>query len=262
MDRTEPKETTASCIKMQGTDLGVEGISDEPLLKGVTWEVRPAEFWVVGGMHRSGKSTLLETLAMLQKPLSGKIEVFGKDPWTADEANLIKQRLKIGLVFESGARLLHNLTLAENTALPLCYHKDCRMEEARGRVDELLEFAGVTSMARQLPGNLTRTYRQRASLARALSLSPEMLLLDNPLSGVDLSERTWWQETVMSLWQGHKIVDGKPMTIVIATNHLAPWIAKDRQFALLHGKAWQSLGGMNELQNSQEPLLRNVLGQT
>ncbi len=259
MADTKPQKESPVCVKLESADLGLEGRGDEPLLKAVNLQVNTGEFWVVGGMHRSGKSTLLASVAMLQKPLTGKVEVFGVDPWKVDETNLMKQRLRVGLVFEAGARLLHKLTVAENVALPVCYHKDCRIEEAHERVAELLKFAGVEDMARQLPGGLTRTYRQRASLARALAMSPELLLLDNPLAGVDFSERTWWQETVTALWRGHPIVGGKPMTIMVVTNHVTPWVAADRHFALLHGNAWRPIGGMAELQASGETSLRDVM---
>jgi ABC-type transporter Mla maintaining outer membrane lipid asymmetry ATPase subunit MlaF len=259
MADTRPQKKSVTCLRLQAVDLGGEGKGDDPLLKDVDLQVEEGEFWVVGGMHRSGKSTLLATLAMLQKPLSGQIEVFGKDPWAVGEANLMKQRLRVGLVFEAGARLLHKLTIAENIALPVCYHRDCRIDEADKRVSELLEFTGITDLAGQLPGALTRTDRQRASLARALAMSPELLLLDNPLAGVDFSERDWWQDTVKALWRGHPVVGGKPMTIVVVTNHLSPWVEADRQFALLHEATWRRIGGMSELQASDNLLLRDVL---
>jgi ABC-type transporter Mla maintaining outer membrane lipid asymmetry ATPase subunit MlaF len=163
------------------------------------------------------------------------------------------------LVFEAGARMLHQLTIAENIALPLCYHRDCRIEEAEERVNEMLEFAGINELARQLPGSLSRTYLQRASLARALVLSPELLLLDNPLAGVDQSERKWWQETVTSLWRGHQITGSKPMTIVIVTNHLTPWLEEERNFALLQGNCWRQLGKLADLERSDEHVLNDLL---
>ncbi|HEY1172122.1 MAG TPA: ATP-binding cassette domain-containing protein [Verrucomicrobiae bacterium] len=259
MADTLPKKESSVCVKLEAADLGLEGWDDKPLLKGVNLQVNTGEFWVAGGMHRSGKSTLLASVAMLQKPLAGKIEVFGVDPWKVDEAKLMKQRLRVGLVFEAGARLLHKLSIAENVALPLCYHQDCRMEEAQERVAELLKFTGVETMARQLPGGLTRTYRQRANLARALAMSPELLLLDNPLAGMDFSERAWWRETVTDLGRGHPIVGNRPMTIIVVTNHLTPWVAEDRHFALLHENTWRQIGGMAELHASRETSLRDVL---
>lgn len=255
------KDEQVCCVKLQETDLGLETMAEDPLIKGVSWEIGAGEFWVVGGMHRSGKSTLLSTLGMLQKPLSGKMELFGVNPWGADGANLMKQRLRVGMVFEAGARLLHKLTVLENIALPICYHRDCRLDEAQERMDELLKFAGIEDLTNELPGELSRTYRQRVNLARALSLSPEVLLLDNPLSGVDLSEQQWWQDVVAKLWQGHAISGNKPMTIVIVTNHLTPWVEQGRNFALLHGKAWRQIGGMAELEACDEPWLRDVLGE-
>lgn len=262
MAETQTEKTIVKrCVRLQDADLGQESSVWEPLIKGVTWEIGEGEFWVVGGMHRSGKSTLLATLGMLQKPLSGKMELFGADPWGADDVNLRKQRLRVGMVFEAGARLLHKLTVLENIALPICYHQDCRLEEAQERIEELLKFAGVEDQVNDLPGELSRTYRQRVNLARALALSPEVLLLDNPLAGVDLSEEHWWQDTVSKLSQGHPITGSKPMTIVIVTNHLTPWVDKGRNFALLHRKSWRQIGGMAELEACDEPWLRDVLGE-
>jgi len=259
MTEEKPEPPTITCVDMQEADLGAEGMQATPLIKGVNWLVKSSETWVIGGMHRSGKSTLLASLAMLQKPLSGRLELFGVDPWATGETSLMKQRLRVGLVFEAGARLLHQLTVSENVALPLCYHRDCPVEEAQERVNELLEFAGIADMERQLPGALSRTYLQRASLARALALSPELRLLDNPLAGVDHSERNWWLETVASLAQGHQITDGKPLTIVIVTNHLTPWLAAGRNFALLDGNCWRQIGSMTELQKSDDPVLPGLL---
>lgn len=244
---------------MEAVDLGMQAAYGAPLAGGMHWSVQPGEFWVVGGMHRSGKSTLLTTIAMLQKPLAGKIEIFGKDPWEFGELGLREQRLRMGMLFEAGARLFHRMTVAENIALPICYHNDCRKEEAAERVAEILEFAVIEEMAGHMPGDLTRAYRQRASLARALALAPELLLLDNPLVGIDLRESEWWLKTISSLSAGHPITGNKPMTVVLVTDHLRPWIRGGRNFALLDGRNWRHIGGVSELQQSDEPLLKELL---
>jgi ABC-type transporter Mla maintaining outer membrane lipid asymmetry ATPase subunit MlaF len=102
MADTKPQKTSATCLKLQAADLGLEGRGEGPLLKGVDLQVNAGEFWVVGGMHRSGKSTLLATVAMLQKPMAGQIEVFGVDPWAVGEMNLMKQRLRVGWSLKPG----------------------------------------------------------------------------------------------------------------------------------------------------------------
>jgi ABC-type transporter Mla maintaining outer membrane lipid asymmetry ATPase subunit MlaF len=256
----EPQKNSASsiCLQMKGAALGEEHESGEPLLKDINWVVRSGEMWVVTGLHRTGKSTLLSSVAMLQKPLAGEIEVFGVNPWSEGEEILVEQRLRIGLVFESGSRLLHQLTIGENVALPVCYHKDCSVDEAEQRVAELLEFVGVLPMANQRPGSLSRIFRQRASLARALALSPEMLLLDNPLAAMDPRERAWWLETVTALSKGHPIVGGKPLTIILTADDARPWLEAGRLFALLHENSWRTVGGMQEALSSSEPLLKEI----
>jgi len=258
MAENQPKTDAQPCLELIDADLGSEQFADAPLLKGVNWTVREGEFWVASGLHLSGKSTLLATIAMLQKPLAGQVKVFGVDPWVEDESLLGKQRLRIGLVFEAGARLLHKLSIVENIALPVCYHQDCTLEEASVRVSELLNFVGVMDKADDLPGVLTRTHRQRASLARALAMSPEVLLIDNPLAAIDPRERTWWLETVQALSKGHPIVGGRPMTIVVTADDARPWMGPDRRFVLLHENNWRQFSGMDEFVGSEDPLLKEM----
>jgi ABC-type transporter Mla maintaining outer membrane lipid asymmetry ATPase subunit MlaF len=254
--KTEPE--AGICLQLIEADLGSDSKAASPLLKGVNWTIREGEFWVVSGLHLSGKSTLLSSVGMLLKPLAGQVRVFGVDPWVDDEVLLGKQRLRLGVVFETGARLLHKLSVMENVALPLCYHQDCSLDDASERVAELLKFTGVLEWAYDLPGVLSRSSRQRASLARALALSPEILLIDNPLAAVDPREKTWWLETVQALSQGHPIVGGKPMTIIVTADDPRPWMQTGRRFMLLHENNWRQFAGTEEITASEEPLLKEM----
>ena len=105
---------------------------------------------------------------------------------------------------------------------------------------ELLELAPFANLT---PGNLAVSWRQRAALARALVLKPEVLLLDNPLAGLTARQRQWLLNFLDQLWRGHEFFGGRPMTIVVTTDDLRPWQHARRQFAVLHEGSFTALGG-------------------
>ena len=134
-------------------------------VEGIDWRVNAGDYWVVGGLPGSGKSDLLATAAGLQRPLSGTHLLFGIDLTQLNESELLAERLRIGLVFENGGRLFSHLTVAENIALPLRYHRDCSDDEVQQRVKAILALTDLTDEAERLPAQTTRAGRQRAALA-------------------------------------------------------------------------------------------------
>ena len=227
-----------------------------PAVEGIDWRVNAGDYWVVGGLPGSGKSDLLATAAGLQRPLAGTHLLFGTDLTQLNESELLSERLRIGLVFENGGRLLSTLTLAENVALPLQYHRDYSDDEIQRRVETILALTELTEYADLLPNRTTRTWRQRAALARALALQPEILLVDNPLGGLDPRHISWWIDFLARLAGGHELMNGKPVTLVVVPEDLRPWVDQGRQFALLKKRKWVLLGGRVELSAATEPLLR------
>jgi ABC-type transporter Mla maintaining outer membrane lipid asymmetry ATPase subunit MlaF len=235
-------EAGTPLIALQSVAIGAAETPSTPLAEGVDWRIMRGDFWVVLGPPGSGKSALLATLVGLQRPLAGKLEWFGTDALGLTGAAQLPFRLRLGLVFEHGGRLFHNLTVYENVALPLCYHANCALPDARGPVQGLLEALGLGGWAATTPGRLRPSWRQRVALARALALKPEVLLLDNPTAGLDPAEARWWRETLAQLACGHEAVGGQPLTLVVTCQNLRPWLEPQRQFALLRQTAWQVLG--------------------
>ncbi len=225
----------------------------------IDWCVARGDYWVIGGLPAAGKSDLLAIAAGLQQPAQGQHYLFGQETGQMTEQALLQARLRIGMVFADGGRLFNHLTLAENVALPLCYHRNCPMAELLEPVQAMLELTGLSSLAHVTPGAAGRGWRQRASLARALALKPELLLLDNPLAGLDPRQTRWWLDLLASLFSGHPLMEGKKITLAVATGDLRPWADQGRQFALLHQNALRPLGGPAELAMSAEPLLHELL---
>lgn len=211
-------------------------------IKGMDWQVGAGDFWVIGGAHASGKSDLLATTAGLQKPAGGQFRIFGHDLYSLEEDELLKQRLRTGLVFKDGGRMFSHLTVAENVALPLRYHSLHPESEIPAKVEELLEATGLPEFAKSTTATLGANWKQRVGLARALALKPELLLLDEPLAGLEPKHRRWWLDFLGQL-------SAAKTTLVIATNDVAPWSDTGNQFALLRDQRWQVLGGRAELKN-------------
>lgn len=246
-------------IELVEADIASAQEPDAALVERVNWRLRPGEYWAVGGWHWAGKSDWLTTVAGLQHPSAGQHRLFGEDITALTQEELVAARLRIGVVFEHGGRLFTQMTVQENLALPLQYHRNCPPEEAAEAVEAAMRLAGVTEVARQTAGQLNLGWRQRVALARALVLQPEALLLDNPLAGLDPRQARWWFETLAALNAGHAGLGGRPLAVVATTDDLRPWRDQARQFALLQGRRWLPLGGRAELAACKESTVREFL---
>jgi ABC-type transporter Mla maintaining outer membrane lipid asymmetry ATPase subunit MlaF len=256
-----PQDLRPGLAAMEMTGVAVPASHDPETveIENVDWTVRPSDFWVVGGLPGSGKTDLLATAAGLMRPLRGVHRIFGRETSMMSEEELVVERLRIGLVFANEGRLFHHLTVTENLALPLCYHRNCTLVEAADRVRQVLEHTGLSDLAHSTPGTINRNLRERVALARALVLAPEVLLLDNPLRGMDPRQLRWWREFLSALCEGHPILDGHKMTLVVAADNLQPWIEEGTKFAILKEGSFLALGGREELHRSREPLLRDLM---
>lgn len=242
--------------------VAIEGRQDAaaPSPRDVEWRICPGEFWVVGGGAGSGKSRLLETAAGLRPPAGGTVRLFGARPDTLSAEAARAARRRVGFVYGAGGRLFGHLTLAQNLALPLCYHRNCRPDAVEVEVDRLLAQFELQPLALRLPGQVNGACRQRAALARAMALVPEVLFLDDPLAELNTAQVHWWLN-----WLGAPPrptdVRSRPATIVVATDDLRPWLADDRQYALLHDGRWQVLGNRDQLAASPASLRRELLAE-
>jgi ABC-type transporter Mla maintaining outer membrane lipid asymmetry ATPase subunit MlaF len=250
---------SVSAIEMHRVNVSAVRTPGLVVIEDVNWEVGTGDFWVVGGPAASGKSDLLGTAAGLLRPARGEHRLFGEDVDRLEEEAQIELRLRIGLVFANEGRLFNQLTVAENIALPCCYHGNLAPADAAPRVAEVLELAGLGEVAHRTPPSVNRNLRSRIGLARALALKPEILLLDEPLRGLDPRQSRWWIEMLISLHQGHAFYGGRPLTLAVTTETYAPWLDHARQFALAHERRWLILGGPDELRAARDPILRELL---
>jgi len=246
-------------LEMTALSVGSRGDPDTPILENVNWSVAAGEYWVLGGLHGAGKTDFLAMTAGLAPPLRGSYRLFGREmPVTGDD--FLSERLRLGLVFDGG-QLFHHLTIEENVALPLRYHRDLVRGDLENCVKTILEATGLSPWAGRLPGTLGRGWQKRAGLARALVLQPEVLLLDNPLGGLDARHLQWWLDALGQLSAGHGLAEGRPMTLVVAAEDLRPWRSRAVHVAILQQRRFHSLGHQAPLAGLNDPLVQELLAE-
>ncbi len=164
-------------------NVGLRYAMGPEVLKDITFSVEANSFQFLTGPSGAGKTTLLRLLLLSLKPTRGLISWFGRDAATLDKATITSLRRRIGVVFQD-FRLLDHLTTYENVALPL---KVQGRDEAswRAEVIELLKWVGLGERMHVLPPVLSGGEKQRAAIARALIVRPELLLADEPTGNVD-----------------------------------------------------------------------------
>jgi len=141
----------------------------------------------------------------------------------------------------------------------LQYAKDMDPEAVAKEVQALLELLDLTAFADVTPANIAPNWRQRAALARALVLKPEVLLLDNPLAGLGARHSQWWLRFLEQLAQGHEHFGGQPLTLVATADDLRPWQQARRKFALLRDKQFIPLGTWSNVETSSDPAVKELL---
>lgn len=175
-------------IVVSGLNKSFQTENGEPVaaLRDIDLAVEEGQFYVLVGDSGSGKTTLMRSIAGLEVPDSGEIELRGRSVYSLDKAILVPpQERQIGMVFQSYAIWPH-LTVYDNIALPLLYgrHRPPR-GEVRTRVGEALEIVGLGALADRPAPNLSGGQQQRVALARAIAVSSKLLLMDEPMSNLD-----------------------------------------------------------------------------
>ncbi len=205
-------------VGLYNVDMGYGdwGSEVKPILRSISLEVGRGEIVAIVGESGCGKSTLIKAVVGLLPPLSGRVDVFGRDLFSGELAGeeLRKHRSRVGMLFQGGA-LLGSMTVADNVALPLREHTSLpdRVISRVARVK--LDMVGLGGKGSLFPSELSGGMRKRASLARAIALDPEVLVCDEPSSGLDPVVAAGLDKLLLSLR------DGLGMTMIVVTHDLA-----------------------------------------
>ena len=198
-------------------------------LNGVDLTIYKGEFCAIVGTSGSGKSTMLNMLAGLEKPTKGEVIVAGEHLEKMNENQLVKfRREHVGFIFQS-FNLLGTMNAIENVALPLTFRGvDKKIREAKAV--EMLKLVGLPKHMKHRPNEMSGGQQQRVGVARALVLDPEIIYADEPTGNLDSKTSA----EVLGLMR--KVVTEKNQTMVMVThdNHLAGFA--DRIFHIIDGK--------------------------
>ena len=236
----------------QGVSLVVRDLfkkfGDEEVLKGVSFEVKPGEIFVLMGPSGSGKSVLLKHLIGLEEPDAGEILINGEKIGTPE----IASKYRMALVFQSGA-LLNSLTVGENVGLYLAEHRLKSPEEIQQIVLEKLEAVGLKDTVDKMPGDLSGGMKKRVAIARALVIEPQLILYDEPTSELDPLSAVVIGNEILEL---NKRI-GVTSLVVSHDRDLAFGVA-DRIAVIAEGKIL-TIGTPDEVKRNTDPLVQTFL---
>ena len=249
---------------------------DKVVLDDVSFVVRPAELKLMLGESGGGKSTVIKLALGLQKPDAGKILIDGEDITPLPEEELGRIRNKMGMVFQEGA-LFDSLTVFENVAYRLQEHGEDEATIER-KVGEILKFVGLKDAADKLPAELSGGMKRRVAIARAVVDEPEIVLFDEPTTGLDPPTAGTICELglklrdvlgVSSIWVTHRIEDVRFLAskrVALAPDHRTRIEDEGDRFCLVntrvvmlhHGRIIFE-GPDEQFWQSDDPVIREFL---
>src|SRR4026207_2413483 len=230
----------------------VRRFGDRAVLDNISFDVHRGETLVIMGGSGCGKSTLLRHMIGSMQPTSGTVKLFGEEVTGMKEREILRIRLRFGMLFQSGA-LLASLTVGENVALPLLQHTDKSPDEIQEIVKQKLEMVGLTGFEDLKPGEISGGMKKRVGLARALALDPELLFSDEPTSGLDPIMTAVVDELTL------KLTHGSHMTAVVVSHDMtSAFRIASRMIMLGHGGIVAE-GTPNEIRASSNPEVQQFI---
>jgi phospholipid/cholesterol/gamma-HCH transport system ATP-binding protein len=225
------------------------------ILNGINLEIPKGQITSVIGFSGTGKSVMLKHILGLLKPTSGTVEVLGHDLWKMSMDELIKMRIRLGVLFQNAA-LFDDMTVMENVIFPMKEHRhELKMDEKEAKAREKLDAVGLDPKHFfKLPAELSGGMRKRVGLARALALDPAILLYDEPTTGLD----PILTEVVDDLiFETHKKFPGST-SIVVSHDLFAAFRLSD--YIVMLDKGGVLLSGKPEIfHNSENELVKKFL---
>ena len=228
------------------------GFDSHQILDGVSFRIEKGESVVIIGRSGGGKSVLLKHLIGLLKPDSGQVLIAGEDIVPMNERELLRVRRRFGMLFQ-GAALFDSMTVAENVSFPLRKDKSLGEEDIARRVAEVLEMVDLPGTEDKKPSELSGGMRKRVGLARAIIYQPEIVLYDEPTTGLDPVVSDSIDHLIM------RVRDRLAVTSVVVTHDMRSTRRVGQRIMMLHNKRIYATGTPDEIFNSRDPIVRRFI---
>jgi phospholipid/cholesterol/gamma-HCH transport system ATP-binding protein len=250
--KSEPKKPAANKGEVVIAIKGLKkSFGKKDVLKDINLELKRGENIVVLGRSGTGKSVTIECIVGLLNPDGGTLKVFGDEVADMNDKELKELRMKVGFLFQSGA-LYDSMTVRENLEFPLTrVLKIDDQHEIDKRVEEVLEGVGLADAIDKLPSDLSGGMRKRAGLARTLIVHPEIMLYDEPTTGLDPITSREISELILNMQQKYKT-----SSIIITHDMECARITSDRVLVMDDG-AYIAEGSFDELHKSKNKIVQS-----
>jgi phospholipid/cholesterol/gamma-HCH transport system ATP-binding protein len=222
------------------------------VLRGVNLKVEKGESMVVIGGSGSGKSVLLKHIIGILKPDEGKVLIGGIDITTLSENELYEMRKKFGMLFQMSA-LFDSMTVWENVGFSLIRQKRMSEKEAKALAGEKLRMVGLVGVEDLMPSELSGGMKKRVGLARAIAHEPEILLYDEPTTGLDPIMADAINDLIVEMKKHLSITN-----VAITHDMHSAYKIADRIAMLYEGKIIE-IGTPYEIKNTQYPIVRQFI---
>ena len=237
---------------IKATDLTTK-FGDRVIHDGLNFHVNEAEIYGLLGGSGTGKSTLMKTMIYLKEPSGGKVEMLGRDLWSLDEAARREIKLACSVMFQFGA-LYTSMNVLENIYILLKEYSGMSERSMREIAMFWLQKVGLSeNVALQYPSELSGGMKKRVAMARALVLSPKILFLDEPNSGLDPSSARAFDELVVELR------DTLGVTVVMVTHDIDSICTILDRFLILQDKKIAFEGTFEQLMKMPKNPLEELL---
>ncbi len=222
-----------------------KSFGSKEVLKDINLELKKGENVVVLGKSGMGKSVTIQCIVGMLKPDGGSLKVFGEEVAALDDKQLKELRIKTGFLFQSGA-LYDSMTVRENMEFPLTRVLKMKdQKEIDERVEEILDSVGLKDAIDKMPSDLSGGMKKRAGLARTLIVHPELMLYDEPTTGLDPITSREISDLILTMQKKYKTT-----SIIITHDMECARITADRVVIMNNGK-YIAEGSFDELHNSK-----------